>query len=133
MNTDAAEKTDKRKSLTLDLLLVSLLFACSVEDISGITSSSLSSVIASNPGFLPLLFIRSFSSMLVGGETAASYGIPIGISVLFGLFVIFCYGYAFYLNMEFCEKSSAMGSRIRRMDQKTFRFLWGSSPGSISL
>jgi len=27
MNTDAAEKTDKRKSLTLDLLLVSLLFA----------------------------------------------------------------------------------------------------------
>jgi len=87
-------------NMLVPLVLYMASRACSVEDISGITSSSLSSVIASNPGFLPLLFIRSFSSMLVGGETAASYGIPIGISVLFGLFVIFCYGYAFYLNMK---------------------------------
>jgi len=101
-----AGKQDRKEALQrifcmlVPLILYMISRAFSVEDISGATTESILTVISKDPAFLPLLFIRSFSSMLIGVETTAALDIPKSVTVVLGLFVIFCYGYALWLNLK---------------------------------
>ncbi|MBQ7534783.1 MAG: hypothetical protein IJT43_04100 [Stomatobaculum sp.] len=84
----------------IPLCLYLLSRAHSVEERAGATTESIGTVAAARPGLLPVFFVRSFSSMVIGAEAAEHWGIGKGLSILLGLLVLGCYGYAFYLNFR---------------------------------
>ena len=84
--------------LPLCLYLVSRAF--SVEERAGATTDSIGTVVSARPMLLPVFFVRSFSSMVIGQEAAEHLGIGKGVSVVLGLLVLGCYIFAFYLNFR---------------------------------
>lgn len=84
--------------LPLCLYLVSR--ALSVEERAGATTDSIGTVVSARPMLLPVFFVRSFSSMVIGQEAAEHLGIGKGVSVVLGLLVLGCYIFAFYLNFR---------------------------------
>lgn len=99
-------KKDRRDSARriLCVLLPLLLFLFSrfaaVEERAGATDASIFEVISAEPFFLPTFFVRSFSSMVLGNETAAYYGIPPAFMTLLGGLVLGFYALSFYLNLK---------------------------------
>ena len=84
----------------LPLCLYLLSRAHSVEERAGATTESIGQVISARPLLLPVMFVRSFSSMVLGAEAAEHWGIGKSASILLGLLVIGCYAYAFLLNFR---------------------------------
>lgn len=85
--------------MLLPLLLYILSRSFAVEDRAGATTESVFTVLGRQPLLFPSLFVRSFSSMIIGGETASAYGIAKPLTIAAGLLVLACYGWAFYLNI----------------------------------
>ena len=84
----------------LPLCLYLLSRAHSVEERAGATTESIGTVAAARPLLLPVMFVRSFSSMVIGAEAAEHWGIGRGVSIFLGLLVLGCYAYAFFLNFR---------------------------------
>ena len=84
----------------LPLCLYLLSRAHSVEERAGATTESIGQVISARSLLLPVMFVRSFSSMVLGAEAAEHWGIGKSASILLGLLVIGCYAYAFLLNFR---------------------------------
>ena len=82
------------------LILYLISRACSVEERAGATTDSIFQVLSARPLLLPALFVRSFSSMLIGGETAEALKIPAEGTVLLGILVLLCYALSFYLTFR---------------------------------
>ena len=84
----------------LPLCLYLLSRAHSVEERAGATTESIGTVAAARPLLLPVMFVRSFSSMVIGAEAAEHWGSGRGVSIILGLLVLGCYAYAFFLNFR---------------------------------
>jgi len=67
---------------------------------SGATDETLFQVIAGDPTMLPKMLLKSFASMVIGGETAMEYGISNTVLYLMGLFIIASYVYAIIVNIK---------------------------------
>lgn len=74
--------------------------AVSVEERAGATTDPIGTVVRSHPALLPSFFVRSFSSMLIGGETAEFLGLGRAVTVLLGISVLALYAWAFYINFR---------------------------------
>ena len=107
---DSKSREERRESIRaavirmacafLPLCLYLLSRAHSVEERAGATTESIGTVMAARPLLLPVMFVRSFSSMVIGAEAAEHWGIGKSVSILLGLLVIGCYAYAFLLNFR---------------------------------
>ncbi len=99
--TEALRAAVPRMMCTLlPLCLYLMSRAVSVEERAGATTEPITAVAAARPWLLPVFFIRSFSSMVIGGEAMEHYGIGRGGSMVLGLLVLGCYVYAFWLNFR---------------------------------
>lgn len=87
-------------AIGVPLILFTLSRAFSVEEYSGATSDSLFTVITEDPMLLPKMCLKSFGSMILGGETATELGVPGAVVCVFGLIVILGYAYAIYVNFK---------------------------------
>ncbi len=101
-----AKRTD-RKDWILRIICLGIPFILfciskylSVDEYAGATSESLLQVIKSDPAMLPKMVLKSFASMVIGGETAMQYGIGSKALYLMGLFIIAAYVYAIYINIK---------------------------------
>ena len=107
---DSKSREERRESIRaavirmacafLPLCLYLLSRAHSVEERAGATTESIGTVMAARPMLLPVMFVRSFSSMVIGAEAAEHWGIGKSVSILLGLLVMGCYAYAFLLNFR---------------------------------
>ena len=98
MKGDRREALRRMANTFLPLLLYLFSRAVSVEERAGATAEPLSAVIQKQPLLLPRLFIRSFSSMVIGGETQEWLGMGRGLSLFLGGIVLLFYVWAFLLN-----------------------------------
>jgi hypothetical protein len=100
MKKDAKDCLKRIVCMAVSLFLYILSRHFSVEDRAGATTESVFTVISADPSLIPLLFIRSFSSMIAGAEMIRSSGAAGAVSLTAGIFVIGCYAYAFLLNFR---------------------------------
>ena len=87
-------------ALVVPLILYLLSRSASYEAYSGATDAGLIETLIDVPGFFVSMFVKSFASMIIGGETAAEYGIPGAILFILGLIVMAGYAVAIYLNIR---------------------------------
>ena len=87
-------------AIAVPFVLFILSRAFSVEEYSGATADSIFAVIAEDPMLLPKMFLKSFASMILGGETVTELGVPGAVVCVFGLVVILGYAYAIYVNFK---------------------------------
>ena len=74
--------------------------AVSVEERAGATTDPIGVVVRNHPALLPSFFVRSFSSMVIGGETAEFLGISPAATLIIGILVLALYARAFYINFR---------------------------------
>ena len=74
--------------------------AVSVEERAGATTDPVGVVVRNHPALLPSFFVRSFSSMVIGGETAEFLGISPAATLIIGILVLALYARAFYINFR---------------------------------
>ena len=74
--------------------------AVSVEERAGATTDPIGTVVREHPALLPSFFVRSFSSMVIGGETAEFLGLGRTVTMLLGISVLALYAWAFYINFR---------------------------------
>lgn len=101
-----AKQTEKKPLITRMVTLV-IPFALSIwsyfnagYEHAGSTSESIFQVIGSDITLFPRMILKSFGSMVIGGETAAQWGLPGWLICIFGLIVIAAYAYAIYVNFK---------------------------------
>ncbi len=82
------------------LVLYLISRALSVEERAGATTDPIGTVVRTHPTLLPSFFVRSFSSMLIGGETAEFLGLGRTVTLLLGILVLALYVLAFYINFR---------------------------------
>ncbi|MGP1348078.1 MAG: hypothetical protein ACTTK0_00370 [Stomatobaculum sp.] len=85
-------------ALPLGLYLISR--TMSVEERAGATTKPFLTILMEKPLLLPSFFVRSLSSGIIGGETAAEYGIFGWQMTALGLFILGCYAAAFFVNFR---------------------------------
>lgn len=84
----------------LPFLLYMVSRVCSVEERAGATTEPVSVVAAAHPLLLPRLFLRSFASEIIGGETAEHLGAAGWVLTAIGVFVLLLYLLCFYLQFR---------------------------------
>ena len=97
---DPRENVRRMLCALLPLLLYLVSRALSVEERAGATTEPLSAVMRTHPGFLPSLFVRSFSSMVIGAEAGEVLGVTRALSIALGLLVLAFYVWAFLINFR---------------------------------
>ena len=97
---DPRENVRRMLCALLPLLLYLVSRALSVEERAGATTEPLSAVVRSHPGLLPSLFVRSFSSMVIGAEAGEVLGVTRALSIALGLLVLAFYVWAFLINFR---------------------------------
>lgn len=86
--------------IIIPFILYLISYMMSSKEYAGATSDSFMTVMTSDPLLGFKMIFKSFGSMVIGGETAAEWGIPGALVCLFGLIVILGYAYAIYLNFK---------------------------------
>lgn len=92
-------------SVMLPLFLYLWSNAYAVEDHAGAADISLIGAVAADPGFFPRFLLKSFASMLIGGESLKNWIdqglITDGMVCLMGIIILAGYVLAFYLNRRY--------------------------------
>ncbi len=86
--------------IILPFILYFISYMGSEGEIAGATSDSFLTVVTSDPMLPVKMILKSFGSMVIGGETAAEWGVPGALVCIFGLIIILGYIYAIYVNFK---------------------------------
>ncbi|MDO4939089.1 MAG: hypothetical protein Q4E54_03910 [Lachnospiraceae bacterium] len=86
--------------IIIPFVLFFISYMLSEEEVAGATSESFFTVIAEDPILPVKMILKSFGSMVIGGETAAEWNIPGILVCIFGLIIILGYVYAIYVNFR---------------------------------
>lgn len=87
-------------ALLIPTLLYILSRSASVEEYAGATDMSFMQVMTTQPMTVIAMVVKSFASMIIGGETAVQYGIPDAVLWILGLTVMAAYVVAVVVNFK---------------------------------
>lgn len=100
IDVDMRKLIKRMACIIVPFILYMVSYLSSPEEVSGATTDSFMSVMTSDILLPVKMILKSFGSMVIGGETAAEWSVPGAAVCLLGLAVILGYAYAIYINFK---------------------------------
>lgn len=98
--SESGKLVKRMACIIIPFVLYLISYLLSSGEISGATNDSFMSVMTSDILLPVKMILKSFGSMVIGGETVTELGIPGAAVCVFGLAVMFGYAYAIYVNFR---------------------------------